>query len=65
MSFAVSLDDGAPGIRRHRPCGLFAQRRNLVRPRFWSMLRDLRRFYREAPGHGRDHVAGDQPGGIT
>lgn len=29
--------------------GLFAQRRNLVSPRFWGMLRDLRRFYREAP----------------
>lgn len=29
--------------------GLFAQRRNLLSPRFWGMLRDLRRFYREAP----------------
>lgn len=29
--------------------GLFCQRRNLVSPRFWGMLRDLRRFYREAP----------------
>jgi hypothetical protein len=28
---------------------LFAQKRNLIRPRFWSMLRDLLRFYREAP----------------
>ena len=28
---------------------LFAQKRNLVRPRFWSMLKDLLRFYREAP----------------
>ena len=30
--------------------GLFNQRRNLLRPRFWSMLRDLVRFYRHAPG---------------
>lgn len=28
---------------------LFAQRRNLVRPRFWGMVRDILRFYREAP----------------
>lgn len=52
MSFAVSLDGGRleyaarEGLR-----GLFAQRRNLVSPRFWSMLRDLVRFYREAPAH--------------
>ncbi len=29
--------------------GLFCQRRNLVSPRFWRMLGDLRRFYRSAP----------------
>jgi predicted NAD/FAD-binding protein len=28
--------------------GLFAQRRNLVRPRFWGMVRDILRFNREA-----------------
>ncbi|MER3546290.1 MAG: dehydrogenase [Rhodanobacteraceae bacterium] len=28
---------------------LFCQRRNLLSPRFLGMLRDLRRFYREAP----------------
>lgn len=28
--------------------GLFAQRRNLVRPRFWSMLSEIFRFFREA-----------------
>jgi len=28
---------------------LFAQRRNLVRPAFWRMLRDILRFNREAP----------------
>lgn len=52
MSFAVSLDDGAleySGGADFR--GLFAQRRNLVSPRFWSMLHDLFRFYREAPAH--------------
>ncbi|MDL5364516.1 FAD-dependent oxidoreductase [Xanthomonas sp. NCPPB 2654] len=29
--------------------GLFCQRGNLANPRFWRMLRDLRRFYRQAP----------------
>lgn len=51
MSFAVSLDNGAveyAGGDRIAP--LFAQKRNLLRPRFWSMLRDLYRFYRDAPG---------------
>ena len=28
--------------------GLFAQRSNLVRPRFWSMLSEILRFFREA-----------------
>ena len=28
---------------------MFAQKRNLLRPRFWSMLRDILRFYRSAP----------------
>lgn len=49
MSFAVSLDGGALEYSGTDLRGLFAQPRNLVRPRFWSMLRDLVRFYREAP----------------
>lgn len=49
MSFAVSLDDGALEYAGTDLGGLFAQRTNIFRPRFWSMLRDLRRFYREAP----------------
>lgn len=52
MSFAVSLDDGALEYSGSEDLkGLFAQRRNLLSPRFWSMLRDLFRFYREAPAH--------------
>lgn len=49
MSFSASLDDGDLEYAGGTPTGLFAQRRNLVRPRFWSMLSDIRRFYREAP----------------
>ncbi len=49
MSFAVSLDDGALEYAGTNLATLFAQRRNLLRPRFWAMLRDVARFYREAP----------------
>jgi predicted NAD/FAD-binding protein len=50
MSFAVSIDEGALEYGTTTIGQLFAQWRNLIRPRFWSMLRDLMRFYREAPG---------------
>jgi len=49
MSFGVSLDDGALEYAGTDLASLFAQRRNLWSPRFWSMLRDLVRFYRRAP----------------
>ncbi|MGN6571377.1 MAG: NAD(P)/FAD-dependent oxidoreductase, partial [Pseudolabrys sp.] len=49
MSFGVSLDGGQLEYAGTNLLGLFAQRRNLLRPRFMSMLRDLLRFYREAP----------------
>ena len=49
MSFAVSLDSGRLEYSGTSLAGLFAQRRNLASPRFWSMLRDLVRFYRSAP----------------
>jgi predicted NAD/FAD-binding protein len=49
MSLAISLEGGgfeyAGNLR-----GLLAQPSNIVSPRFWSMLRDLHRFYRDAPG---------------
>jgi hypothetical protein len=51
MSFAVSLDGGRLEYAGTNLAGLFAQRRNLLRPRFWQMLKDLTRFYREAPGY--------------
>jgi len=49
MSFAVSLDEGALEYSGSDLAGLFGQRRNLMRPRFWSMMKDILRFYREAP----------------
>ncbi len=47
MSFAASVDDGGLEYSGSGLAGLFAQRRNLVRPRFYSMLRDTLRFYRD------------------
>jgi predicted NAD/FAD-binding protein len=49
MSFALKnersgLEYNATDLR-----GLFAQKRNLVSPRFFGMLRDITRFYRDAP----------------
>src|ERR1700689_4593337 len=49
MSFAVSMANGDLEYSGNNLAGLFAEKRNLFRPRFWSMLRDLQRFYREAP----------------
>jgi predicted NAD/FAD-binding protein len=49
MSFAVSLDGGRLEYAGKDLLGLVAQPSNLVKPRFWSMIRDLLRFYREAP----------------
>lgn len=49
MSFAVSMDGGELEYAGTGLAGLFAQKRNILRPRFWSMLSDLVRFYRNAP----------------
>lgn len=59
MSFAVSLDGGRLEYSGTSVAGLFAQRSNLVRPRFWAMLQDITRFYRHA---SRDAVAGRAAG---
>jgi predicted NAD/FAD-binding protein len=54
MSFAVSMDGGKLEYAGTNLAGLFAQRSNLASPRFWSMLCDLVRFYRQAPSGVRD-----------
>lgn len=48
MSFAVSRDNGRLEYSGTNFAGLFAQKRNLASPRFWSMLRDVLRFYKSA-----------------
>ena len=49
MSFGVSIDKGSLEYCSLGLRGLFAQWRNLIRPRFLSLLLDVVRFYREAP----------------
>ena len=49
MSFGVSLDDGRLEYGSAHPLALLAQPSNAFKPRFWSMMMDLIRFYREAP----------------
>lgn len=58
MSFAVH--DARTGLEYNatRLDTMFCQRRNLVSPRFWGMVRDIMRFYREAPAL----LEGDGPG---
>lgn len=48
MSFAASLDGGRFEYSSN-PDGLFAQKRNLLRPRMWRMIGDILRLY----GHAR------------
>ncbi|SCX20800.1 NAD(P)/FAD-dependent oxidoreductase [Agrobacterium rosae] len=49
MSFAASLRGGQIEYSGTDINGLFGQRSNLLRPRFWSMVRDVMRFYKRAP----------------
>ena len=49
MSFSVRNEASGLEYNATTLATLFCQRRNLVSPRFWGMLRDLTRFYREAP----------------
>jgi predicted NAD/FAD-binding protein len=49
MSFSVRSDRSGVEYNATDLRGLFCQPSNLVSPRFFGMLRDLRRFYREAP----------------
>jgi hypothetical protein len=49
MSFGVRCERSGLEYNGGSLDGLFAQRRNLLRPAFLGMLRDALRFYREAP----------------
>ncbi|GLQ05938.1 NAD(P)/FAD-dependent oxidoreductase [Sneathiella chinensis] len=49
MSFSVSRDEGALEYAGHSLGGMFVQKRNLFRPSYLGMMKDILRFYREAP----------------
>lgn len=57
MTFSVSLDGGRLEYAGTSLGTLFAQPSNLLSPRFWSMLRDIKRFYKDAPN---DVIAFDE-----
>jgi len=49
MSFAVSLGGGTFEYGSRTLDAMIGQRRNIARPAFWHMVRDIRRFFAEAP----------------
>ena len=59
-TMGFSVQDARSGLEYNATSldALFCQRRNLASPRFWGMLRDLVRFYRNAPAL----LDGDGPG---
>jgi predicted NAD/FAD-binding protein len=61
MSFSASFDEGRFEYAGSDLNGLFGQRRNLLNPRFWRMLRDILRFNR----HTQRAAAGALPDELT
>ena len=61
MSFSVRNDRSGLEYNATSLPRLFCQRRNLVRPRFHRMIREILRFYREAPAL----LQRDDPGPAT
>jgi uncharacterized protein len=50
MSFGISLNDGALEYASEaRFSSLFAQKSNLLRPDYWRMLLDMKKFYARGP----------------
>lgn len=52
MSFSVSDRESDLEYNGHSLNTLFAQRRNLLRPRFWRLVADILRFHRQASHAG-------------
>lgn len=48
MSFGVSIDDGWLEYGSRQISNMFAQPKNIFRPAFWGMLKDIHRFNRSA-----------------
>lgn len=64
MSFSVSVGNGAMEYEGSIS-GLLAQPSNLAKPRYWSMLADLVRFYRTAPRHAYAGAADETLGAFV
>ncbi len=60
MSFAVSIDKGRLEYSGSGLRGMVAQSSNVLRPRYWTMLKDIFRFFREA----RDDIGRDDLGSL-
>ncbi len=56
MSFSVRCDSANLEYNGSSLNGLFSQRRNLIRPSFFRMLRDILRFNKEACGLALSHL---------
>jgi len=48
MSFGVSINDGWLEYGTQQLSDMFAQKRNLLRPAYWKMIRDILRFNKQA-----------------
>jgi predicted NAD/FAD-binding protein len=57
MSFGVRCDRTGIEYNGTNLNQLFVQRRNMMRPSFWRMIREILRFNREAPAAVRGHFA--------
>lgn len=59
MSFSASLGGGSFEYAGTDLNGLLGQRRNILRPSFWRMTRDILRFYSESPDLLQDPSAAE------
>ncbi len=48
MSFGASINNGWLEYGTQHPHNVFTQKRNLLRPQFWGMIRDVLRFNKQA-----------------
>ncbi len=54
MSFGVSINDGWLEYSTQTMASLFAQNKNIFRPKFLGMIKDILSFYKEAPHYLED-----------
>jgi len=55
MSFSASVDNGTFEYSGYTLRTMLAQKRNIARPRFWKMVWDIMRFFREAATDAARH----------